>query len=179
MAQKYGRKVREKMIKEMKEIISAENGFILSSIENIKAADIDVFRKKIKKSGSRYLVLKNRLANIALKEVGIEGLSGALSENKILGIGIIKDDPVAIAKLMTEFSKENKGFGISKGFIEGRLIDAEKVKQLATLPSREQLLAMLLRTMNGPVTGFVTVLSGAVKSLLYALKAVKEKKESE
>jgi large subunit ribosomal protein L10 len=178
MAQKYGRKVREKMIKEMKDIISAEKGFVLSSMDNMKATDIDAFRKKIKKSGSRYLVLKNRLANIALKESGIEGFSESLSENKILGIGIIKEDPVEIAKLMAEFSKNNKGFNISNAFIDGRLIDAEKVKQLASLPGREQLLGMLLCTMNAPVTGFVTVLSGVVKSLLYAIKAVKEKKES-
>lgn len=179
MAQKYGKKVREKMIKEMKDIVSSENGFVLSSIENIKASDMDMFRKKVKKTGARYMVIKNRLADRAFKEAGIEGLSAALSENKILGIGIIKEDPVQMAKLMTEFSKDNKGFSISNGFIEGRLVDAEKVKQLASLPGREQLLAMLLATMNAPVTGFVTVLSGVIKSLLYALKAVNEKKNQQ
>lgn len=178
MAQKYGRKVREKMIKELVEIASTEKGFVLSTVENIKASDMDGFRKKIKKSGSRYLVIKNRLADIAFKEAGIDGLSDTLSENKITGIGVVREDPVKIAKLMTEFSKDNKGFTVSKGYIEGCVVGAEKVEQLANLPGREQLLSMLLCAMNGPVTGFVTALSGIMKSLLYALNAVKEKKES-
>jgi large subunit ribosomal protein L10 len=179
MSQKYGKKVREKMVKEMKDIVSGDGGFVLSSVEKMKATDIDVLRKAMKKNGSRYLVLKNRLANIAFKESGIEGFEGLVDEKKILGIGVIKDDPVQIVKLMRDFSKQNKGFNISKGYIEGKVISAERVNDLADLPSREQLLAMLLGTLNAPVTGFVSVLSGVLRSLLYALNAVKEKKGSE
>lgn len=178
MSQKYGKKVREKMVKEMKSIVSGDGGFILSSMEKMKASDIDVLRKTMKKSGSRYLVLKNRLANIALKESGIEGFEGISKEKKILGIGVIKDDPVQVVKILKDFSKQNKGFNISMGYVEGRVITADRVSDLADLPSREQLLSMLLGTMNAPARGFVTVLSGVMRSLLYALNAVKDKKES-
>lgn len=179
MSKKYGKKVREKMIAEMKDIVSGDGGFVLSSLEKMKASDIDVLRKTMKKNGSRYMVLKNRLASVALKESGIEGFSDLTGEKKILGIGVIKKDPVQVVRILRDFSKQNKGFSISKGYIEGRVITAERVNDLADLPSREQLLSMLLGTLNAPVTGFVSVLSGVLRSLLYALVAVKEKKGSE
>lgn len=178
MAEKYGRKVRELMVKEMKDVFSGENGFVLSSIANVKASQIDVLRKKMRKSGSRYMVIKNRLATIALEEAGITGMTDTVSEKNILGIGVIKDDPVLVAKLLMEFSKENKGFKVAKGYLEGRLLEAERIKELAELPSREQLIAMVVGMMNAPIANFVGVLSGVLRSLLYALKAVKEKKES-
>lgn len=179
MSQKYGKKVREKMIKEIKDIVSGDSGFVLSSFEKMKASDMDVLRKTMKKSGTRYMVLKNRLAHVALKESRIEGFEDIVGEKKILGIGVIKDDPVHIVKILREFSRQNKGFTISKGYIEGRVISAERVDELADLPGREQLLSMVLGTLNAPVTGFVSVLSGIVRSLLYALVAVKDKKGSE
>ncbi|MFA6636840.1 MAG: 50S ribosomal protein L10 [Candidatus Omnitrophota bacterium] len=179
MSQKYGKKVREKMVAEMKDILSGSEGFVLSSVENMKASDMDVLRKTIRKSGSRYLVLKNRLAKVALKESGMEGFEDLVGEKKILGIGVIKDDPVKVAKILKEFAKQNKGFNISRGYIGGSMVTAERVNDLADLPGREQLLAMVLSTVNAPVTGFVNVLSGVMRGLLYAINAVKEKKGSE
>jgi len=71
IAEKYGKKVRELMVKEMGQVFSQNKGFVLSSIENIKASDMDGFRKKMRQSGTKYMVIKNRLAKIALEEAGI------------------------------------------------------------------------------------------------------------
>ncbi|MFC1570371.1 50S ribosomal protein L10 [Candidatus Omnitrophota bacterium] len=178
MAEKYGRKVRELMVKEMKDAFTDEKGFVISSIENVKAAEMDVLRKKIRQSGSRYMVIKNRLACIALEEAGIDGgITDTVKDKNILGIGIIKDDPVQMAKFLVEFSKKNPGFKVSRGYLEGRSLEAEKIKQLAALPSREQLIAMVVGMMNAPIANFVGVLGGVLRSLVYAIKAVKEKKE--
>ncbi|MGB2601670.1 MAG: 50S ribosomal protein L10 [Candidatus Omnitrophota bacterium] len=177
MAEKYGQKVREMLVQEMKDIVSEKKGFVVSSVENIKASDIDVFRKQMRQSGLRYLVIKNKLANIALKEAGVEEMANSMSEKKTHGIGVIEADPVIVAKLMTEFSKKNKGFSVSNGYLEGRVLSAERIKELADLPSREQLLAMVVGMMNGPISGFVGVLSSLLRSLLYAVNAIKEKKE--
>jgi large subunit ribosomal protein L10 len=179
MSQKYGKKVREKMIEEMKGVVSGEGGFVISSIEKMKASEMDVLRKTMKKNGARYMVLKNRLADIALRESGVEGLGELVKEKRILGVGVIKDDPVQVVKILRDFSKQNKGFKISAGYIEGKVVNAKRVDELADLPGREQLLAMLLGTLNAPVTGFVNVLAGTLRSLLYSLKAIKDKKESE
>jgi len=179
MAEKYGRKVKELMIQEMKDVFSENKGFVFSSIENIKASEIDGLRKKMRQSGSKFFVIKNKLAKLALEEAGINGLTSIVEEEKILGIGVIKEDPVLIAKMLTEFSKKNKGFQVSKGYIEGRLLQEERIKELAELPGREQLLAMVVGMMNAPIAGFVGVLSSILRSLVYALNAIKEKKESE
>ncbi len=177
MAEKYGKKVRELMVKEMKDTFTGNKGFVFASVENVKADEMDVLRKKMRQSGSKYFVLKNRLAQIALKEAGLDELCDVVKENKTFGVGVITDDPVKIAKITMEFAKKNKGFSVSRGYLEGRVIDSAKVKELAELPGREQLIAMVLQMMNAPISGFVGVLSGVLRSLLYALNSIKEKKE--
>lgn len=178
MADKYGKRVKEVMVKEMKDLISDNKGFVVSSIENIKASEIDELRKKIKQSGSRYMVVKNRLARIVLEDVGVPELTETFKEKKILGLGFVVDDPVQIAKIMADFAKKNKGFNIANGYLEGRVLDEKRIKELAALPGREQLIAMVLQMMNAPITGFVGVLSSVLRSVVYALNAIKEKKES-
>lgn len=178
MAEKYGRKVRELMVKEIKDTLSGSKGFVFASVENIKASEIDQLRKTMRQAGTRYVVIKNRLAKIALKEAGMEGLTSTVEEEKILGVGIIKEEPVQIAKLMTEFSKKNKGFNVENGFLEGRVLTAQRIKELAALPGREQLIAMAVGMIKSPISNFVGVLSSTLRSLLYALNAVKDKKES-
>ncbi|RKY41274.1 MAG: 50S ribosomal protein L10 [Candidatus Makaraimicrobium thalassicum] len=177
MVEKYGKKVRELMIREMADVFSKNEGFVFSSLENVKASEIDVLRKKMKQSDSRYLVIKNRLARIAIEDIGLSELSDSVKEKKVLGVGIIKKDPVHVAKLMMEFSKKNKGFKVANGYLEGRLLPLEKIKELSELPGREQLLSMVVGTMNAPVANFVGILASLLRGLLCALNAIKEKKE--
>ncbi|MFH1837083.1 MAG: 50S ribosomal protein L10 [Candidatus Omnitrophota bacterium] len=177
MVEKYGKKTKKLMVSEMEKVFSENKGFVLSSVENIKASQMDKLRRQMRQSGSNYMVLKNSLAGIALKNAGIEGVTKEVEENKVLGIGIIKEDPVVITKLLAKFAKENNGFILSSGYLEGQVLTAERVKELADLPSRQQLLAMVVGMINSPISGFVGVLSAVVRSLVYALNAVKEKKE--
>ena len=177
MAEKYGRKVRELMVKEMKDTFTGSKGFVFASVENIKASEIDQLRKTMRQSGTRYVVIKNRLAKIALEEAGMKDLTSTVEEEKILGVGIIEEEPVQVAKLMTEFSKKNKGFNLENGFLEGRVLTAERIKELAALPGREQLIAMVVGMVKSPISNFVGVLSSTLRSLVYAINAVKEKKE--
>ncbi len=178
MAEKYGKKVKELMVKEITDAFKGNEGFIFSEFDNVKATEIDEFRKKMRQSGTKYFLLKKRIGRIALKEAELEEMADIFEERQNIGVGVIKEDPVKIAKLMMEFSKKNKNFKIANGYLEGNVITAEKVKELAQLPGREQLLAMVLSMMNAPITGFVGVLSSIVRSLCYALNAIKEKKET-
>ncbi|MGB2599159.1 MAG: 50S ribosomal protein L10 [Candidatus Omnitrophota bacterium] len=178
MAEKYGKKVKELMIKEMKGVLSGGTGFVFSNIENIKATDMDALRRKLKLSDSKYFVVKNRIGKIALKEAGLDEFTELLEENKTVGLSVITDDPVKIAKVMVDFAKTNKGLQVTNGYLEGQMLTPEKIKELSQLPGREQLIAMVMCAMNGPLTGFVGVLSGVMRSICYALNALKEKKES-
>ena len=177
MAEKYGKKVKELMVEEMKDIFANDKGFVFASINKISASNIDVLRKKIRKSGSRYLLVKNKLAGIALKEAGIEGLEESVSGNSMMGVGVINEDPIQIAKILVDFSKKEKGFKVESGYFEGDVLEADRVKELSEMPSREQLISMLLGLLNAPIRGFVNVLAAVPKSLLYALNAIKEKSE--
>jgi len=166
------------MVKELKEALTENKGFVFSSVENVKASEIDNLRKSIRHSGSRYMVIKNRLAGIALKQAGMSEFIDDVKENKILGIGLIKEDPIQIVKLMVGFSKKNSGFKVSRGFLDGQPLAAERIKKLSELPEREQLIAMVVNMINAPLSSFAGVLGSILRSLLYALNAVKEKKEN-
>ena len=179
MAEKYGKKVKELMVKEMKDAFTENQGFVFSSFDKIKATEMDALRRKLKQSGSKYFVIKNRIGKIALEEAGLKEFTGLLEEKSSVGIGVIKDDPVKIAKLLIEFSKKNKDFKVANGYLEGQVLTPEKIKELSQLPGREQLIAMVMSAMNAPIAGFVGVLSSVLRSLCYAVNAIKEQKEKE
>jgi large subunit ribosomal protein L10 len=88
------------------------------------------------------------------------------------------DDPVRPAKILTEFAKENDKLQIRAGALGAKLLDAEAIKSLSSLPSREVLLSQLLSVMNAVPTSFVRALNNVPQRLLYALQAIKDQKEA-
>jgi large subunit ribosomal protein L10 len=89
-----------------------------------------------------------------------------------------KDDPVAPAKILVKFAKENDKLEIKAGAFAGRLLDLEELQQLAKMPSREELLGTVVYTMNAVPTALVNVLSGVPRAFLNVLSAIKEQKEA-
>jgi large subunit ribosomal protein L10 len=164
------------MIATLKETMANAKGAVLTDYRGIKVAQDTKLRRKMREAGVQYSVIKNNMASIAAKEAGIEGLDDYLKGP--LAMVSSDKDPVAAAKLISEFIKENRIMEIKGGLVEGKVIDAEGVKSLANLPSREVLLARLLGSMQSPITGFVTVLQGNIRNLVYALDAVRQQKES-
>jgi large subunit ribosomal protein L10 len=164
------------MIAELKKTMASAKGVVLTDYRGIKVAQDTKLRRKMREAGVEYSVIKNNMASIAAKEAGIEGLDGYLKGP--LAMVSSDKDPVVAAKLISEFIKENRIMEIKGGLVEGKVIDAEGVKSLANLPSREVLLARLLGSMQSPITGFVTVLQGNIRNLVYALDAVRQQKES-
>ena len=90
-------------------------------------------------------------------------------------ISLNKQDYVAGAKILAKFAEDSKTFEIKAGFVDGKVIDVDGVKNLAKLPSKEVLVAQVLGGLNSPITGFVTVLNGTMKGLVVALNAIAEK----
>ena len=164
------------MIAALKETMKNAKGAVLTDYRGIKVAQDTKLRRKMREAGVQYSVIKNNMASIAAKEAGIEGLDDYLKGP--LAMVSSDKDPVAAAKLISEFIKENRIMEIKGGLVEGTVIDAEGVKALANLPSREILLARLLGSMQSPITGFVTVLQGNIRNLVYALDQVRQQKES-
>ncbi|MBU0570652.1 MAG: 50S ribosomal protein L10 [Candidatus Omnitrophica bacterium] len=177
MAEKYGKKVRELMVKEMESVFGNEKGFMFTSFESIKAPDMDGFRRKVHGLGTKYVIVKKRLGKLALSNRGLSEFEGVFDERKNIGVMVLKNDPVLTAKLLVDFSKKDKNFTVAAGYLEGQVLTQEKIAEIAALPGRKQLLAMVAATMNAPITSFVGVLAATLRSLCYVLNACKDKKE--
>ena len=122
------------------------------------------------------------MTRIAAKEAGLDGIIEHLEGTTALAFS--KEDAVAPAKVICDFMKKNKLedpgiLTIKVGLVEGKVISDKEVKALANLPSREELIAKLLGSMNAPIANTVGVLSGVIRNAVYVLNAIKEKKEKE
>lgn len=163
-------------VAELKELLADSKCVVLVDFCGLTVAQDTELRRKMREAGIRYNVVKNTLLRIAAAEAGIEGLEPSLEKNT--AIAVSQDDPVAVAKVVCEFAKANKVFEIKTGILDGKIINAETVKELAALPPKEVLVAKLLGSMNAPISGFVGVLQGTVRKVVYALDAVRQAKES-
>lgn len=168
------RSEKEALVQEMAERLGRARAVILTDFRGLKVEKMTELRAQLKEKDLDYKVIKNTLLKRAAAGTSTENLAGQLEGPN--GVAISYEDPVELAKILKEFAKINDKLVIKAGMVEGKLIGADQVEALAKLPGKEQLLAMLLGTMNGVPRGFVTVLAQVIRGLLYALKAIEEKK---
>lgn len=168
---------KEKKVGEIKEKLKNANAAILTDFRGLNVAEVTELRRQLREAGVDYKVVKNTLTRIAAKEVGLEDLLEYLEGPT--AIAFSKDDPVAPAKILTKFAKDHDNLKLKAGILQGKVVGLEQVKSLAELPSREELLAQVARAMQGPIVGLVNVLSGPIRNMVYALEAVRKKKEAE
>lgn len=169
---------KQAIVAELKEKLSTTKGAVLTSYRGLTVAQDTKLRRKLREAGVEYRVIKNTLTRIAADQAGVGGLDSYLEGPTAIAISYT--DPVAPAKIISEFVKETKGqvLEIKAGLVEGQVIDADGVKALANLPPREVLIAKVLAGMQSPIVGFVNVLQGNIRNLVYALEAVRQQKES-
>lgn len=163
-------------VAELKELLTSSKCAVLVDFCGLTVAQDTALRRKMREAGVHYNVVKNTLLRIAAQEAGIEGLEPALEKNT--AIAVAPEDPVAVAKIICDFAKENKELKVKVGVLDGKVISADEIKALASLPPKEVLIAKLLGSMNSPITGFVNVLQGTIRNVVYALDAVRKQKES-
>lgn len=165
-------------VADIKEKLSTTKGAVLTNYRGLTVAQDTKLRRKLREAGVEYRVFKNTMTRIAAKEAGIEGLDPYLEGPTAIAISYT--DPVAPAKIISDFVKENKlqALEVKAGLVEGKVIDANGVKALSNLPPREVLIAQVLAGFQAPIAGFVNVLSGTMRNLVYALEAVRKQKES-
>jgi large subunit ribosomal protein L10 len=130
-------------------------------------------RRRLSKAGVEYVVIKNTLALRAVNESGLVGEKLKGPTGLVIGA-----DPVAAAKVVTDFARENEQKPTVKGgLLEGKAVDAAQVKQLASLPSREQMMADLGAGLMSPMAAFVGALNGLLYMFAGALDALKSQRE--
>ena len=137
-------------------LADAPHAFVLG-FRGIKVGQVTELRRRIRAKGGHYVVIKNTVARRALKDRPL----GALKEHFVgpTAVAYSPADPVALAKVLTEFVKEAPVLEFKAGLVEGRPIAANQVSDIATLPSREELIAKVLFLVKSPVSRFVRVLA--------------------
>ncbi|HHV64528.1 MAG TPA: 50S ribosomal protein L10 [Peptococcaceae bacterium] len=167
---------KQKIVEEIKQKFQNSTGVVLADYRGLTVAEVTALRVQMREAGVEYKVLKNTMVRRAANEIGIEGLDPFLEGPTALAFSA---DPVAPAKILTEFTKKNKNLTIKAGVLEGKVIGPEKIKDLANLPSREVLLSQVLAGMQAPLQGMVNVLQGPIRKLVYALEEVRKLKEAQ
>ncbi|MFN4220437.1 MAG: 50S ribosomal protein L10 [bacterium] len=177
---------KERKLKEVKDILNSK--LVIFSLYqkpgvNLKAWDFVKYNMEIEEVGGDIRVTKNSLLKIALEELNYKELSPKI--RGAIVVNYTKEDPIALAKKLNElingFRKEkNIKEDIPEilfGIFEGKVISKEEIKTLAQLPSREVLLSQLAGTLKAPVSKLASTLNAIILKLLWALQALKEKKE--
>ncbi len=166
---------KQAIVAELAEKLKNSSGGVFVDYTGTSVAQDTEMRRAMRAAGVDYTVVKNTLTRLAADKAGMAALDPIL--NGPTALAVSKSDPVAAAKLISEFaSKKDSKLKVKAGFVEGKVITPEEVKALAELPSREALVAQVLGTMIAPVTGLVTVLNANIRGLAVALKAIADKK---
>lgn len=152
-------------------------GGVIVDYKGITVAEDTELRAKMREVGVEYFVAKNTLLRLAVDNAELSDLREVLKGTT--SIAICENDPVAAAKVVSEFSKKvaDQGkFTVKAGFVDGKVISLDEVKALADLPSKEVLVATVLGTLIAPVRGLATVLDANISGLARVLQAVADQK---
>lgn len=172
---------KQAVVTQLKEQLESAKGVVLTSYKGLTVAQDTELRRELREAGVSYHVVKNTMLRIAAKEAGIEGIEEHLEGTTAFAFST--EDAVAPAKVICGFIKKNKledaeVLTVKVGMVEGKVIGVDEVKALATLPSREELIAKLLGSMNAPISNTVNVLQGVIRNAVYVLDAIRSQKES-
>lgn len=165
---------KEELVKKLSEQVKAGKVMVFSDYTGTTVGKMKELRDELRKTGSNYKISKKKLLELAFKNSGIE--VDVKNMKGQIGVAIGEADEVSAAKVLAKFSKENKNFKILEGVLEGKVISEKEVSALAALPSREELLAKFVRTINAPVSGFVNILAGNIRGLVTVLKGIADGK---
>ena len=172
---------KQAVVAELKEQLTSAKGVVLTGYKGLTVAQDTALRREFREAGVTYHVVKNTMLRLAAQEAGIEGLDEHLEGTTAFAFSA--EDAVAPAKVIGGFIKKNKlddagVLMIKVGMVEGQVIDAKEVNALATLPSREELIAKMLGSMNAPISHTANALQGVIRKAVYVLDAVRAQKES-
>ncbi len=162
------------IIEQLKSRAESASIAVVTDFKGMPVEELTRLRVEIRKNGGEYVVVKNTLARIALTGTAHEPIANGFKQNCAVALGF--DDPVAVAKALSDFTKTSKIFAIRHGSLEGKALTAAQVDDLAKMPSKPQLLGMVLGTINAVPTNFVSLFANIIRGLLYALKDLETKK---
>ena len=164
---------KEELLTKYKDIIQSKGGYLLVDSDKTDTASITSLKIQLKDLNANYLVVKNTIFKVALQQT-----EQPLETQELEGptaVIYFDEDPTAPAKLLKEIQKEKKLLNAKGGVFEGEFLTAEKVMQLAEIPSKEVLLSRLVGSISSPLTGFMNAVTGNVRGFTMVLKGISEK----
>jgi len=167
---------KKKIVEDLREIFSKSKVLIVTDYKGLNVTTINELRRKLREADVEYKVVKNSLLVRASEDTDISLIAESFKGPSAIAISY--DDPVAPAKVLTQFAKDNAKLEIKAGVMDGKVLDLSAINALSELPSQEVLLGKLLSVLNGVPTSLVIALSDIPKKLLNVLNAVKEQKEA-
>src|SRR5215213_4888780 len=152
---------------------NAKSAMVVSFSKLTVNKDIE-FRNNLREAGARYQVVKNTLARIAAKDTQFEQASGSFK--CVTAIAWTENDPVVLSKAVSKFMKDNADiYTFKSGVVDGRLVDFKQVQDIASLPSKEELISKLLWVLNAQAQRIVTVINAVPRDIAVVIKQIGEK----
>jgi large subunit ribosomal protein L10 len=161
----------DKLTKDLQKVSS----LIVTTYSKLTVAQDFELRKTLRSSGAKYAVVKNTLVERASKGTKVEGALQNLSG--VTSIAYTAGDPVALAKALSKYAKDNPEFTFKSGVVEGRVISVKDIESLANMPSKEEIYSKLLFLLNAPAQRLVTVLNATGRDLAVVVGQGVEKKK--
>ncbi|WP_078811130.1 50S ribosomal protein L10 [Selenihalanaerobacter shriftii] len=168
------RREKELIVEELTDKFNNAQTTILTDYCGLDVAEVTELRVQLREAGVDYKVVKNTLARLAANNAGCEEVHEYLTGPT--AIAFSEEDPVAPAKVLSEFADDHEALEIKGGFLEGEVLGLDQIEALADIPPRKTLLAQLLANMKAPMRGLVNALNDPMRSLVYALNAIKDDK---
>jgi len=166
-------------VQNLKEKISKAKSVIFTEYHGLSANQINELRSKIRESGAEVKVAKNSLIKIALEEEKVKETVFEGSLNGPTAVIFSYEDVLAPIKIIADFAKKIELPKIKAGIIEGIFTSAEKIEELSRLPSKDELLAKTVIGLKSPITGFVNIMGGVQRKLIYTLSAIAGERKKE
>ena len=167
---------KSQIVAEMHDKLARAQAAFLTDFRGMNVEKATELRNELRKAGVEYRVVKNTLLELASRDTDKTALAAHFSGPT--AIALTYTDPVAAAKVLSKFAKEQQAvFKLKAGVLSGKPLSVQDIQSLADMPSREVLIAKLLGTLQAPTTNFVGVLAAVPGSFVRALNAIKNKKE--
>lgn len=165
---------KEQAVQDLIDCLQNSKSTVFANFQGLKVSESEDLRKKCREQNVGFIASKKTFLQRALEKTGLD------IDTKIFkgGVAVVcgREDEVAPSQIIAKFAKDHEVMTIFGGILEGKFIEESKIKELSKLPSKQELYAKLVGTINGPVSGFVNVLAGNLRGLVNVLNGIKEQK---
>lgn len=166
---------KKAVIKEVTDAIASAQAGVLAEYRGLNVEQLTALRTEARNAGVWIRVVKNNLAKLVIKDSDFECLTEHFVGPVIFSAS---EDPVAVAKIMSQFAKDNEKLKITAGAMNGDFMDLAMIQSLSKLPGRDELIAMLMRTIQAPVQKLVSTLNEVPSKAVRTLAAIAESREA-